>query len=711
MIMNQSKNDLRFAPTQGQQISSAIVSSEQPKIDALFLKWLTNEKFTVLEPLKIHINPTQSRLFLCERNGQYYVLQVFINKHNEPSQDVIKKIQKIQSPYLQTWYETGRKEGYFYLVTDYFSDGDASLLVNHSSNQSDLLKHHLIPQMNEALRLLHSQNIVHRDVKLTNILMNLSTKTFVLADYGIAKDIKDADFIESKDQAFTDGFSAPEADRIIRKSNDYFSFGRVLEYLASKANPDAGRTQKNIAMENELGLGKISNTIDPEIADLIAILKVVDSNKRAGYNEIEQWIKRPSQFDGRRFLVLSSLDAYAIKNPLTFLNQVYDNLGNLTEAWCQQWEKASFLFSQMSDVYHNELFKDLFPQWSAKQRLDFQQHFKRAQKLYQKDSDAVFFSCILFINPKQRFHYRGFNLGGIKGLVNYIVQNPQQIKAIPFPNELLKEVLNAEIKHYDPKAFMNFFNALLNDDMDSLAKKSLLYSYFKEYSETNPSFMIDGHFFKNKEAFTDFLFNEEGEPVDSPTLRSKLFFDWLVNRFGWSEEQVNLIASFDDLYQRNAELSKSFVGHIDFSRGKPAYKFYYFNNFVEYAAIDYAKPKLKRDLFVAHYIKKGLLRKFIQFSNFSADQENVKKELLKRLQILEKKIDLNEILVEFFQYTSQSKFFIYEGEKFYTIQDIVNFLAKSKQIEADSESLIHSAEFKVWWEAKGFPHLEKGDQL
>jgi hypothetical protein len=117
------------------------------------------------------------------------------------------------------------------------------------------------------------------------------------------------------------------------------------------------------------------------------------------------------------------------------------------------------------------------------------------------------------------------------------------------------------------------------------------------------------------------------------------------------------------------------------------------------------------DLFVAHYIKKGLLRKFIQFSNFSADQENVKKELLKRLQILEKKIDLNEILVEFFQYTSQSKFFIYEGEKFYTIKDIVNFLAKSKQIEADSESLIHSAEFKVWWEAKGFPHLEKGDQL
>jgi hypothetical protein len=223
--------------------------------------------------------------------------------------------------------------------------------------------------------------------------------------------------------------------------------------------------------------------------------------------------------------------------------------------------------------------------------------------------------------------------------------------------------------------------------------------------------MIDGHFFKNKEAFTDFLFNEEGEPVDSPTLRSKLFFDWLVNRFGWSEEQVNLIASFNDLYQRNAELSKSFVGHIDFSRGKPAYKFYYFNNFVEYAAIDYAKPKSKRDLFVAQYIKKGLLKKFIQFSNFSPDQENVKIELLKRLQILEKRSDLNEILAEFFQYTSQSKFFIYEGQKFFTIQDIVDFLSKSKHIEVDSESLIHSAEFKVWWEAKGFPNIEKGDYL
>ncbi len=87
----------------------------------------------------------------------------------------------------------------------------------------------LMKQLVSAIRFCHQHNIIHRDVKPSNILWNKQTKHIVLCDFDLATDSIDKGH---KKSVGTEGFMAPEIsnqeDQIYFKEIDNFDIGAVL---------------------------------------------------------------------------------------------------------------------------------------------------------------------------------------------------------------------------------------------------------------------------------------------------------------------------------------------------------------------------------------------------------------------------------------------------------------------------------------------------
>lgn len=87
-------------------------------------------------------------------------------------------------------------------------------------------------QIGQAIYLAHTNNILHRDVKLENIFREEETGIYKLGDFGLAKYVEDG---RAETVAYTDGYGAPE---IIRRlydnygaTADIYSFGITLYLL------------------------------------------------------------------------------------------------------------------------------------------------------------------------------------------------------------------------------------------------------------------------------------------------------------------------------------------------------------------------------------------------------------------------------------------------------------------------------------------------
>ena len=101
---------------------------------------------------------------------------------------------------------------------EYVCCGDLLSFVRKRSKLNETTAKFIFRQIIEALQIIHSHNIVHRDIKLDNILIDLQNN-IKICDFGVSKQIRKGDVMH--DQCGTPAYISPE----ILKNQGYEGFG------------------------------------------------------------------------------------------------------------------------------------------------------------------------------------------------------------------------------------------------------------------------------------------------------------------------------------------------------------------------------------------------------------------------------------------------------------------------------------------------------
>ena len=163
----------------------------------------------------------------------------------------IEILKVCQHPNIVQILDTFENQDYIYIVMELMKGGDLyGYLEKREFKMTEERARSIAHSLATALFYLHSYGIVHRDIKLENILMTDDTDTAEpkLMDFGLSKMIGPN---EHCNEAFgTVGYAAPEmiGGQHYDKRVDIWSLGVVVFILLAGCTPFGGETEQEITL-------------------------------------------------------------------------------------------------------------------------------------------------------------------------------------------------------------------------------------------------------------------------------------------------------------------------------------------------------------------------------------------------------------------------------------------------------------------------------
>lgn len=196
-------------------------------------------------------------------------------------------MQKLKQNTVVKIYETFETSKYLIIIMEYVSGGDLLTYVKKRNKLSENVAKYIFRQIILSLEFTHQQNIIHRDIKLDNILLDIHGN-IKICDFGVSKYIKTKKEI-MYDQCGTPAYIAPE----ILKGQGYegqpvdiWSSGVVLYAMLSGMVPfkavDMNDLQKLITKGEYSEIEGVSSMCN----ELISQILEVDPKKRITCEEI-----------------------------------------------------------------------------------------------------------------------------------------------------------------------------------------------------------------------------------------------------------------------------------------------------------------------------------------------------------------------------------------------------------------------------------------
>ena len=206
------------------------------------------------------------------------------------------------------------------------------------------LRDKIIPDILHGLNILHSNNLVHRDIKPTNIYLY---KGFVLlADFGTTSQIMNAEsHSKTQTRRGTPGYTAPEiSDNYYVVASDYYSLGCTIATLYKGRHVyqnliEAGNLEDITIAIRRKGLPLDCPEKDKSLQILVDALVMRDENMRAGYDAVKLWLSDPNTFAKKwRNTIHKGVEKTTLD--FNFEGTKCDNIEELTEAIQKEWDKG-----------------------------------------------------------------------------------------------------------------------------------------------------------------------------------------------------------------------------------------------------------------------------------------------------------------------------------------------------------------------------------
>jgi len=195
-----------------------------------------------------------------------------------------------------------------YIVMKYAKSGDLLEFVRTKKQLSEAEAREIFIQIFEALDYTHNQNVIHRDIKLENILVDENNE-IMLADWGFAdywslgKKIKcswGSLFYAAPEVFLGTEYTGPEID--------VWSLGVVLYAMTCGKLPFSGADNTEIANNIVEGAYKVPNFCSKTLCNLLTSMLRVEPLHRINMNEIRchPWMLTTASHACRKSMRLST---------------------------------------------------------------------------------------------------------------------------------------------------------------------------------------------------------------------------------------------------------------------------------------------------------------------------------------------------------------------------------------------------------------------
>ena len=200
--------------------------------------------------------------------------------HLRRVQQEIKVMEKLNHPRLIRLFETLESPKRIHLIMEFVSAGNLCSYVKRRKRLPEEDARKIFHQICVALDYMHGIEIIHRDVKLENVLLD-KVGNSKLIDFGFSAFSKDKKAL--KVFCGTPSYMAPEIVRRIEydgKPVDAWSLGIVLYAMVCGCFPFSAKNYPDLYKKIMRGQFRIPENLSEGLKDLIRNLLVVDAKKR-----------------------------------------------------------------------------------------------------------------------------------------------------------------------------------------------------------------------------------------------------------------------------------------------------------------------------------------------------------------------------------------------------------------------------------------------
>lgn len=241
-----------------------------------------NEKYIIQS--KMALSTKEADLYICSDGNDHYIAKIYKRKA-AIEEKVIEKWKKIDSPYIAKIYDIGEADGCPYEILPYYKNGS----LKGKRFSYNRLKAEIIPALNEGLKVLHDNGIIHKNLEPSSIMLADNGQDVVITDFGSNLIREDENTVTL---TRTDGMLkdlAPETFKnLFLNKSDYYSFGITIYELYCGYMPYAHINQNEI--ESLLSVQKMSFPADMKDELKVLIRALTSSlNRRWGYEEVRKW--------------------------------------------------------------------------------------------------------------------------------------------------------------------------------------------------------------------------------------------------------------------------------------------------------------------------------------------------------------------------------------------------------------------------------------
>lgn len=319
--------------------ASTILNSQVAGLGTNLVGEVLDGKYTMQS--QMNVSTGEADLYICTDGEESYVAKVYRRKV-AIKEDVTEKLKSIDSPYVAKVYSTGEVNGYPYEILPYYKNGS----LEGKKFSYEQLKTAIIPALNEGLRVLHDNGIIHKDLKPSNIMMSDNGQDVSIIDFGISSLREDGNTVILTKTGMTPEYSAPETFKsLFLSESDFYSLGITLYELYCGHTPYAKMSQDEIEQFVSVQKLPLPTDMKDELKVLISALTYPDitnrknkanPNRRWGYEEVLKWcvgIKQPVPGE-----MIGSTTVAADIRPYKFLGDTYTDKKKLIEALVEHWD-------------------------------------------------------------------------------------------------------------------------------------------------------------------------------------------------------------------------------------------------------------------------------------------------------------------------------------------------------------------------------------